>query len=169
LIAWRSASHWRGHRVGLRAQVGQLLPQRLQPLAARRSSPSRAPPPRSRAHHAAGDRVELLRHRVDLGADRRARLVDEVDRLVGQEAVGDVAVRERRGGDQRGVLDAYAVVDLEALAQPAQDRDRVLDRGSSTMHGWKRRSSAASFSMCFGTRRASSRRCSAARRARASA
>ena len=57
----------------------------------------------------------------------RARLVDEVDRLVRQEAVGDVAVRERRGGDERGVLDAHAVEHLEALAQAAQDRDRVLD------------------------------------------
>ena len=79
-------------------------------------------------HDPAGDRVELLRHRVDLGADHRAGLVDEVDRLVGQEAVGDVAVRERRRRDQRGVLDPDAVVDLEALPQPAQDRDRVLDR-----------------------------------------
>ena len=57
----------------------------------------------------------------------RGRLVDEVDRLVGQEAVGDVALAERRGGDRRGVLDAHAVVDLVALLQPAQDRDRVLD------------------------------------------
>ena len=79
--------------------------------------------------------VELLGHRVDLGADHGARLVDEVDRLVGQEAVGDVAVRQRRRGDQRGVLDADAVVDLEALAQPAQDRDRVLDGRLVDDHG----------------------------------
>ena len=94
--------------------------------------------------------VELLRHRVDLGADHGARLVDEVDRLVGQEAVGDVAVRQRRRGDQRGVLDPHAVVDLEALAQAAQDRDRVLDASARRRcTGWKRRSSAASFSMCL--------------------
>ena len=85
-------------------------------------------------HHAAGDLVELLGHRVDLGADHRARLVDQVDRLVGQEAVGDVAVRKRRRGDERGVLDPDAVVDLEALAQPAQDRDRVLDRRLVDQH-----------------------------------
>ena len=55
-------------------------------------------------------------------------LVDQVDRLVGEEAVGDVAVAEHRGGDQRGVGDADAVVRLVALLEPAQDRDRVLDR-----------------------------------------
>jgi hypothetical protein len=67
-------------------------------------------------------------HRVDLRADHRAGLVDQVDRLVRQEAVGDVAVREHGRGDQRVVLDAHAVVHLEALAQAAQDRDGVLDR-----------------------------------------
>ena len=45
--------------------------------------------------------VELLGLRIDLHAQARRRLVDEVDRLVGQEAVGDVAVRQRRGGDER--------------------------------------------------------------------
>ena len=38
--------------------------------------------------------VQLLRHRVHLGADHRARLVHEVDRLVGQETVGNIAVRK---------------------------------------------------------------------------
>ena len=60
-------------------------------------------------------------------ADPRGGLVDQVDRLVGEEAVGDVAVAEHRGGDQRGVGDADAVVRLVALLEPAQDRDRVLD------------------------------------------
>ena len=39
------------------------------------------------------DLVDLGRHGVDLHAEPRGRLVDQVDRLVGQEAVGDVAVR----------------------------------------------------------------------------
>ncbi len=64
----------------------------------------------------------------------RSRLVDQVDRFVGQEAVGDVAVRQRRGGDNRRVGDAHAVVDLVFLFQPAQDRDRVLDRGRGDKH-----------------------------------
>ena len=71
--------------------------------------------------------VDLDRHRVDLHAQPRGRLVDEVDRLVGQEAVGDVAVGQRGGGDQRRIGDAHAVMDLVALAQAAQDGDRLLD------------------------------------------
>ena len=72
------------------------------------------------------DLVDLLRHRVDLDPQPRRGLVDQVDRLVGQEAVGDVALRERGGGDDRRVLDAHAVMHLVALLEPAQDRDRVL-------------------------------------------
>ena len=58
----------------------------------------------------------------------------EVDRLVGELPGGDVAVREHGGRDERGVLDADAVVDLVALLQPAQDRDRVLDRRLADVH-----------------------------------
>ena len=85
-------------------------------------------------HHAAVDLVDLGRQRVDLDAQPRGGLVDQVDRLVGQEAVGDVAVRELGGGDQRGVLDADAVVVLVALLEAAQDRDRVLDGGLVDQH-----------------------------------
>ena len=76
-----------------------------------------------------------MRHRVDLDTQPAGRLVDEVDRLVRQEAVRDVALRERRRGDQRGVHDAHAVVHLVALAQAAQDRDRVRHRGLADEHG----------------------------------
>ena len=47
--------------------------------------------------------IELLGLRVDLHADVRGCLVDQVDRLVGQLTVGDVAVRERCRGDDRRV------------------------------------------------------------------
>jgi hypothetical protein len=49
--------------------------------------------------------------RVDLHADARRRLVDQVDRLVRQLPVGDVAMRQRRGGDDRRIGDLDAVVD----------------------------------------------------------
>src|SRR5258708_3822830 len=49
-------------------------------------------------------------------------------RLVGQEPIGDVAMAEGGGRDQRGILDLDVVVDLVALLEAAQDRDRVLDR-----------------------------------------
>src|SRR5262245_4470692 len=72
--------------------------------------------------------VELGRHRVDLGTDNGARLVYEVDRLVRQEPVGDVPVAQCHRGDERAVLDLYAVEHLEPFAQAAKDRYRVLDR-----------------------------------------
>ena len=51
----------------------------------------------------------------------------EIDGLVGQLAVADVAMRERRGGDDRGIRDLDLVVNLVAFLEAAQDRDRVLD------------------------------------------
>ena len=56
-------------------------------------------------HDLAGNFVQLRGHGVDLGADHRAGLVHEVDGLVGQEAVGHVAVTERGRGDQRLIGD----------------------------------------------------------------
>ena len=88
-------------------------------------------------HDAAVEFVDLGGQRVDLDADLGGRLVDQVDRLVGQEAIGYVAVRERRGGDQGAVLDADAVVDFVALLQAAQDGDRVLNRGLADRHRLK--------------------------------
>ena len=71
---------------------------------------------------------------VDLHLDPRCRLVDEVDRLVGQEAVGDVAMRQLRRGDDGRVGDLHAVVDLVALLQAAQDRDGGFHRRLVDQH-----------------------------------
>ena len=79
--------------------------------------------------------VDLERHGVDLDAQLAGRLVDEVDGLVGQEAVGDVPVGEHGRRHQGGVLDADAVVHLVALLEPPQDGDRVLDGGLGYQHG----------------------------------
>ena len=117
------------HRLGLGLQARQLLLELLQ-----------AVPRRGvglllqrlaldlELQDAPRDLVELGGHRVDLGPEPRRRLVDEVDRLVGQEPVGDVAVGEHGGRHQRRVLDADAVMDLVALPEPAEDRDRVFHR-----------------------------------------
>src|SRR5207245_8077618 len=61
-------------------------------------------------------------------AQARGGLVDQVDRLIRQEAVGDIALREHRGRDDRGVRDAHAVMDFVFFLQATQDRDGVLDR-----------------------------------------
>ena len=85
-------------------------------------------------HDLAVDRVELFRLGIDLHLQPRRRLVDQVDRLVGQEAVGDVAVRQRRRRDDRAVGDAHAVMLLVLVLEAAQDRDRVLDRRLADEH-----------------------------------
>ncbi len=68
-----------------------------------------------------------LRHRLD--PHPRRGLVDQVDRLVGQEAVGDVAVGELGGVLERLVADLDVVVLLVALAQPLEDLHGLLGRG----------------------------------------
>ena len=68
-----------------------------------------------------GDRLRL---RLVLHAQPRRRLVEQVDRLVGELPLGQVAVRMRDGGDERAVGDVHAVVRLVLLLEAAQDRDR---------------------------------------------
>ncbi len=69
--------------------------------------------------------AQLRRAREDRQAQASAGLVDQVDRLVGQEPVADVAVGEVRRRDDRTVGDLHLVVRLVAVAQPLQDVDRV--------------------------------------------
>src|SRR4051794_32790102 len=65
-------------------------------------------------------------HRLD--AHARGGLVDEVDRLVGKEAVGDVAVGELGRSLQRLVRDLDLVVGLVAVAQALEDLHALLER-----------------------------------------
>ena len=70
---------------------------------------------------------EFLGHGFRLGAQLGRGLVDQVDGLVRQEPVRNVAMGKLCCGDERPVLDAYAVVQLVPFAQTAQDGDGVLD------------------------------------------
>ena len=79
--------------------------------------------------------VDFDRHGADLQAQRRAGFVDQVERLIGQETVGNITVREHGGREDGRVLDAHPVVDLEFLLQPAQNRDGVVHRGLAHHHG----------------------------------
>ena len=71
---------------------------------------------------------EFFRLGIDLHLQPCRRLVDKVDRLVGQEPIGDVAMRECRRRDQRAVGDAHPVMGFILVLEPAQNRDGVLDR-----------------------------------------
>ena len=85
-------------------------------------------------HDPAAHLVELDGHARRFHAQLGGGLVDEVDGLVGQEPVGDIAVREDGGRDQRRVLDPDPVVLFVPLAQAAQDADRVRDGGLADVH-----------------------------------
>ncbi|MDH6595062.1 hypothetical protein M2165_004951 [Variovorax sp. TBS-050B] len=75
--------------------------------------------------------VEAVHHfglRVHLDLDLGRGLVDQVDGLVGQETVGDVAVAQFGRGHDGRVGDVHAMVHLVLLLQAAQDRDGGLHR-----------------------------------------
>ena len=115
----------RGELVPGRLRVGELALERLAHLL--RLLRHRGQLDLQLAHAPLG-LVELQRRRVDLHAHARGGLVHEVDRLVGEEAAGDVAVGEHGRGHERGVADAHAVVRLVALLEAAEDGDRVRGR-----------------------------------------
>ena len=71
--------------------------------------------------------IHFLRLGIDLHADAAGRFIHQVDGLVGQIAVGDVAMRQRGGGDDGRIGDIDAVMDFVALFQAAQNRNAVLD------------------------------------------
>mmetsp|Transcript_40635 Transcript_40635/g.96532 ORF Transcript_40635/g.96532 Transcript_40635/m.96532 type:complete len:358 (-) Transcript_40635:693-1766(-) len=58
----------------------------------------------------------------------RGSLVDEVDRLVGEETVRDVALRERHGRLDRLWGEPHPVVHLEPVRDAPEDLDRLRDR-----------------------------------------
>ncbi len=105
------------HRVGLTAQVSQFAAQLLQPgPAGRVVFLGQGGFLDFQPHHSTADLVEFSGLGVDLRPQHRAGLVDEVDRLIREEAVGDVAVGQGDGGHQCAVLDAHTVEDLKPLA-----------------------------------------------------
>ena len=81
------------------------------------------------------DGVDLDRHGVELHAQTTRSLIDQVDGLIGQKAVGDVAVREVGRRHKRPVGDVHTMEDLVLLFEPAQDRDGVFHRGLAHEHG----------------------------------
>ena len=72
------------------------------------------------------DNIQLGGHGVHLGADHGAGLIHQVDGLIGEEPVGDIAVAEGSGGNDGAVGDLYAVVDLVALFQATENGNGIL-------------------------------------------
>ena len=71
---------------------------------------------------------------VDLHADPAGRLVHQVDSLVRQLPIGNIALRQRRRGDQRRIGDVDPVMHLVAFLQASENRDRIFDRWFADQH-----------------------------------
>ena len=84
--------------------------------------------------HAAAKLVDFDGRGVQLHAQARGGLVDQVDRLVRQLAPRDVTVRQGRRGNEGTVGDGHLVVGLVLRRNTTQDRNRVLDRGLADEH-----------------------------------
>ena len=67
----------------------------------------------------------------------RGRFVDEVNRFIRKEPIADVTLRKDRRGHEGRVLDPHPMMDLIALAQPPEARNRVLDRRLGHKHRLK--------------------------------
>ena len=72
--------------------------------------------------------VNLFRHAVDFDTQTAGCLVHKVDGLIGQETVGDVAVREFGTCHDGGIGDAHAVMDFVLFLQTTQNSDGVFNR-----------------------------------------
>ena len=73
--------------------------------------------------------VELGRHGVNLNAQARTGFIDQIDGLIGQEAIGDVTVTHRGGRHESRVLNANTVVHFVLFFEPAEDGNGVFHRG----------------------------------------
>ncbi len=78
--------------------------------------------------------VQLFGFAVHLHAQTAGGFVHQVDRLVRQETVGDIAVAQRRGRHKGAVADPHTVVEFVFLLDAAQDADRVFDGGFFDQH-----------------------------------
>ena len=81
--------------------------------------------------------IDFGRHRVDFHSQPAGRLVDQIDRLVGQKTVADVSVRECGGSGQGVVCDADAVVGFVTVLESTENRDCVIDGGFFNQDGLK--------------------------------
>ena len=73
--------------------------------------------------------IQLRGHGIHFRADHGAGLVNEIDGLVRQESVGDIAVAESGRGNNGGICDLNAVEYLIALLQASKNGHGVFHSG----------------------------------------
>ena len=72
------------------------------------------------------DGIDFRGHAVQFDPQTGSCLVDQIDGLVRQEAVADIAVGKGRRGDDGGILDPDAVMDFVAFLEPPEDGDGIF-------------------------------------------
>ena len=77
--------------------------------------------------------IELARHNIEMVFYiwQPGGLVDQVDRLVGHEATGDIAIRKLRGGDDRLDRGDGLRQRLQTVLHVRADHARAVSRGST--------------------------------------
>ena len=88
-------------------------------------------------HDAAALFIKFLRHAVHLCADHGAGFINQVDGLVRQKPVADIAMGQLSGRNQRRVLYFDAVKDLIAFTQTAKNGNGILHRRLLYQHRLK--------------------------------
>ena len=83
------------------------------------------------------DFVDFGGQGIKFHAQASGGFIDQVDGLIGEKAIGDIALRKHRRRDNGGVLNAHAVVHFVAFFQTAQDGDGVFDGRFGNDHGLK--------------------------------
>ena len=78
--------------------------------------------------------IHHFRFGINFHADARRRLVDQIDRFIRQKTVGDIAVRQLRRRDDRGIGDLNPVMDFIAFFQTAQNRNSRFYTGLTDQH-----------------------------------
>ena len=73
--------------------------------------------------------VDFRRHALQLHRQLAGRFVHQIDGLVRQEALRDIAIRQSGRGHERRVLDFHAVMGLVPRLEPAEDANRILHAG----------------------------------------
>ena len=92
-------------------------------------------------------RLDLRRRALGIDAQLAGRLVDQVDGLVRQVPVGDIALAQLGRRFQGLIGDLYLVMGFVPGPQPCSISMVSSTLGSPTKTGWKRRSRALSFSI----------------------
>ncbi len=80
------------------------------------------------------DLADLGRRQRRLQAHARGRLVDQIDGLIGQEPVADIAIGELGRRNQRFVGNRHLVVRFVAVAQALENLDGLFDRRLADHH-----------------------------------